>query len=453
MHINDLLRPFFSPHNRYLPALMLIGLFSIFAYTNVIQILASTEDDAKIINTSGRQRMLSQNLILLGLNYLNNKTEANKKLLATNIELMRHSHSYLISGTKNSELEELYEKQQLSKKIEDFLNNFDIFLKNSSNTLITKLSLDAQELLPLLSAVVKEYEKINIQKVKELELRQFYILVLTLILLSLELIFIFYPASKQIKNHTKELEKKVQEELSKNRQKDRQLAQHSRLAQMGEMISIIAHQWRQPLGTISNISSAIQLEAMLKKLTSESAIKHTKKISQLIEHLSQTIDDFRDFFKPTKQKEKIDCDEIIRSILNIVESSLKANNIKFIQELMCNNNLYTYENELKQVMLSLITNAQDALVKNKIKNPYIKISSSSDNDFYIFEVSDNGGGVDESVIEHIFNPYFTTKSKENGTGLGLYMSKTIIEDHCQGTLSISNSDEGAIFKITIPIRE
>ena len=120
-----------------------------------------------------------------------------------------------------------------------------------------------------------------------------------------------------------------------------------------------------------------------------------------------------------------------------------------MKELNCHDTFITYPNELKQVILNLIKNAEDVPLENKIENPYIKISSYKEDDKYILEVSDNAGGVPEDVIDKIFDPYFSTKTKKDGTGLGLYMSKTIIEDHCGGELSVSNSKDGAVFKIVL----
>lgn len=457
--MSNFFHTFFSMHNRYFPALILIALFSFFAYINMNHIINSIENDAEIINKSGKQRMLSQNLVLLGLNYLHNPTKQNQDAIKTSVQTMRSSHEELLKIEQNDAIKEIYNQKKLSQKIELFLNKFELFLEDRSNDLLNELSIDAQEILPLLSNIVKEYEILNNTKVEELKQRQLLILIFTLILLILELVFVFYPTSKKIKSHTNELlilnnslEQKIKEEVDKNRQKDRYLAQQSRLAQMGEMIHMIAHQWRQPLSAINSAASTVELEAVLQKQTKESTLKQTKHIATLIEYLSHTIDDFREFFKPTKTKNDIHCDEIIDSIINIVDSSLKNHNITFKKEFMCNKKLYTYVNELKQVILSIISNAQDALAKKKPQNPYINLLTYTEGNFYVIEISDNGGGVPQEIIDQIFNPYFTTKEHENGTGLGLYMSKIIIEDHCEGSITISNNEDGAVFKIVIPLK-
>jgi len=231
------------------------------------------------------------------------------------------------------------------------------------------------------------------------------------------------------------------------REKDQAMLQQSRLAQVGEMMSMIAHQWRQPLTAISAASGNLTLKAKFDKLDNETVENIGEKISGYAQHLSATIDDFRDFFKPNKENTKTTYKELIKSVLSIVESSIKNYNITLTQQLQNEIELYTYENELKQVILNLIKNAEDILKDKEIPNPKITIES----DGYILRVKDNAGGVPDDIIEKIFDPYFSTKTEKDGTGLGLYMSKTIIEEHCGGKLSVYNDAEGAVFEIELPV--
>ncbi len=245
------------------------------------------------------------------------------------------------------------------------------------------------------------------------------------------------------------LEKKIVEEVDKHRQKDQQLFQQSRLAQMGEMISMIAHQWRQPLSAISSTSGAINLKARLGKLDNKTAQTLSEDISQYTKHLSTTIDDFREFFKSNKELKETNYSELVNGVLKIVESAIRTQHIELILELENNDNFYTYPNEIKQVILNLIKNAEDVLIEKEMKNPYIKIRTYREDTKLILEISDNGGGVPDEIKQNIFDPYFSTKTKKDGTGLGLYMSKTIIEEHCHGKLNLSNNDDGAVFKIIL----
>ncbi len=256
-------------------------------------------------------------------------------------------------------------------------------------------------------------------------------------------------ATNELEEVNASLASRVAQEVSKNREKDKQIMQQSRLAQMGEMISMIAHQWRQPLAAISSSSTAINLKSKLNKLDKETTIELSDNIINYSKHLSDTINDFRDFFRPNKEKLETSYDELIKSVLMIIEMSITNKNIKLIQELESHESFNTYPNELKQVILNLIKNAEDVLVENNIKNPYIKIKTYLQNNRYILEVSDNGGGIEDAIMKQIFDPYFSTKTKKDGTGLGLYLSKTIIEKHCGGKLSVCNSSDGAVFKIEL----
>ncbi len=261
--------------------------------------------------------------------------------------------------------------------------------------------------------------------------------------------FILFYFIYHIINQKNILNLQVKNEVEKNRQKDQQMLEQSKHAQMGEMLSMIAHQWRQPLTAIGATSISLNIKARFNELIADEVIEKTEKISEYAQHLSTTIEDFRDFFKKNKEIKEVDYDELINSVLGIVEISIRNKDIKIVGELNCREKFETYPNEIKQVILNLLKNAEDILVEQKVEHPIIKISTYQENENFILEISDNGGGVPESVMKNIFNPYFSTKKEKNGTGLGLYMSKTIIEDHCGGKLTVSNNEEGAVFRINL----
>ncbi len=243
----------------------------------------------------------------------------------------------------------------------------------------------------------------------------------------------------------KELKMQVKEALKKNRQKDQAMLQQSKLAQMGEMISMIAHQWRQPLSAISATSGSLTLKAELGTLDTQVTKELAVKITEYAQHLSSTIDDFRNFFKENKTKEKTTLNEMLCATLNIANISLENNHIQLKQNLKDNTEIETYVNEVKQVILNIIKNAEDILIEKEIQNP--KITITIDN--ATLTIADNAGGIPQEIEDKIFEPYFSTKTQKDGTGLGLYMSKTIIEEHCGGTLSVTNDEKGAVFCIDL----
>ena len=270
----------------------------------------------------------------------------------------------------------------------------------------------------------------------------------------------------EVKKRTLELEMlnnsladKVQEEIAKNRTKDQQLVQQSRMAQMGEMISMIAHQWRQPLGAIA--ASSIDLKMKLafenfdldKKEEQEACSSYfdeqLSNIEEYVQSLTTTIDDFRNFYKPNKEKKTVTVNDPIQKSLSIIEASAKANGVTISTAFESKKSLALYDSELMQVFLNIIKNAQDNFVEKKIADARIMIATRDTDRGVEVEICDNGGGIPEDIIAKIFDPYFSTKEEKNGTGLGLYMSKTIIEEHHEGELVVRNSDEGVCFTIMI----
>ena len=231
--------------------------------------------------------------------------------------------------------------------------------------------------------------------------------------------------------------------------KDKLMFQQSRFAQMGEMISMIAHQWRQPLNFIGTTTAAIQFDVFFDKLDKDELLKHTDNIAKQSQYLSDTIDDFRNFFRNDTGVETTSYDELIESVLNIIGESIESKDIEIKKDLKSTTKFTTFANELKHVVINIIKNAEDILIENKVKKPFIKIETYEESENKILAISDNGGGISQEIMLKIFDPYFSTKTKKNGTGLGLYMSKIIVEEHCGGLLQVSNSGDGAVFEIII----
>jgi signal transduction histidine kinase len=226
---------------------------------------------------------------------------------------------------------------------------------------------------------------------------------------------------------------------------------------MGEMIANIAHQWRQPLSAISTLSTGLQLEVDLNLASNGDVSKGLVKINDISQHLSSTIEDFRNFFKEDSIQENFCLKEAIIDSINIIDANLKTTDITMVTNLeKCD--FYGNKNSIKQAFINIINNAKDALVEKNIEEKIIYISLISVADVYVLNIIDNAGGIPNDIMTKIFEPYFTTKHQSQGTGIGLYMTKEILEKHSNCTINVTNIDEefdslplkGAKFTIEFP---
>jgi len=253
----------------------------------------------------------------------------------------------------------------------------------------------------------------------------------------------------ELEKLNKELDLRIKRAIIENSQKEQMLIQQSRLAAMGEMIGNIAHQWRQPLNALGLVIQNIYYTYESGDLDKEYLARSMNKSKKLTALMSKTIDDFRNFFRPDKLQEVFSVSERVMSVSELISASYKNHSITIETDL--DDSLYSvgYPNEFSQVLLNILTNAKDALIENNIKNPMVWIRSFGENDNVVLEIEDNAGGIDEAIIEKVFEPYFTTKDKTVGTGIGLYMSKMIIENNMGGVIHAYNGKSGAIFRIEI----
>ena len=257
---------------------------------------------------------------------------------------------------------------------------------------------------------------------------------------------------KKIKQLNMHLQRQVHNEVEKNSRQQLMMMQHSRMAQMGEMLSMIAHQWRQPLTTINAATSTLKLKIMLDAYEADAFDKKLDNILEYTRHLNDTINDFRNFFKENKTTVETTLEQVVESTVLLTQPILIEKQIELVYDLSCNKRIKTHENELRQVILNLIKNSEDALTENTVSEPSIVFRTFTNANRAILEIRDNAGGIPEHDLEKVFDPYFTTKLQD-GTGLGLYMSKMIIEDHCKGTLTVRNEDGGAVFSIKLPLEQ
>jgi PAS domain S-box-containing protein len=256
--------------------------------------------------------------------------------------------------------------------------------------------------------------------------------------------------SEELRQLNKTLEDRVNEELHKNRQKDHMMMIQSRQAAMGEMISNISHQWRQPLNNLALIIQGLKLDYDLGELTKVQMDQSVQGGMDLIQYMSNTIDDFRNFFKPNKLKSRFSLKEMSQKALGFVSANLDAAGIKTKVNIKSDPVINGYPNEFAQVMINLLNNAKDAIVEKKPADPTIDLTIDVWDNFAIVKVCDNGGGIADGMHDRIFDPYFSTKEQGKGTGIGLYMAKAIIEKNMGGSLIATNADNGACFTIKLP---
>lgn len=245
------------------------------------------------------------------------------------------------------------------------------------------------------------------------------------------------------------LEYRIKNEIEQRLSQEQILIQQSKLAAMGEMIGNIAHQWRQPLAQISAIHMNMKVTFDFNKFDKNYLNDKIKEANKLTSYMSQTIDDFQNFFKPQGEKEIFSIEQACKDAYNIIDSSLKYHNIEIDFDLKEDTNILGYKNEFSQVILNILSNAKDVLIERKIKNPKINVEIKNGDKYSIVKISDNAGGVKNDIIDKIFDPYFTTRHKTQGSGIGLYMAKNIIERNMLGFINVKNIENGALFTIKV----
>lgn len=264
--------------------------------------------------------------------------------------------------------------------------------------------------------------------------------------------------NKELTNSKKELntlnlmlEHRIEEESRKRMYNEQILIHQSKLASMGEMIGNIAHQWRQPLTQLATILVGIELKYENNKLSQKTLCEDMREAEGQINFMSKTIDDFKNFFLKDKTKTKFSIKECVDNAIVLIKSSLKNNMINYEIKIIQDSEILGYKNEVSQVLLNLLANAKDILLEREIKTPFIWITISRQKEYAKITIEDNGGGIKHQLLEKIFEPYFTTKHASAGTGIGLYMSKNIIEKNSGGNLKAENTKNGALFTILLDL--
>ena len=256
-------------------------------------------------------------------------------------------------------------------------------------------------------------------------------------------------AEEKYRQLSEVLEQRVREAVDELRQKDKIMILQGRQAVMGEMLSNIAHQWRQPLNMVALLVQDLQMTSKMQGLSEAFIDSTVKRTLEVISQMSKTIDDFRYFFRPDKEKVEFPVAEIIEKTLSLLQGSFNIHGIRTEVAQTGHPVINGYPTEFVQVLLNILINARDALTANHTLHPLVSIKLFTEGGKTVVSISDNAGGVPEEIRDKIFEPYFTTKGPEQGTGIGLFMCKTIIEKNMQGVLTVRNVGDGAEFRIEI----
>jgi len=258
--------------------------------------------------------------------------------------------------------------------------------------------------------------------------------------------------SKELEYLNQNLNKQVQEEIELNLEKDNMMTLLHTQAQLGSTLEMILHQWRQPISAITTTLSSLQVYKETGILTDKILDDNINNVLSYTEHINTTIEDFRDLFKSTDKNTNIPIDELIKKSLTIIKPILKENTIDIELNLTIQNIISVPVGLMMQVILNIVKNSIDILNANQVLNPLITISLFQDNTNNIIEITDNGGGIPKDILPNIFEKNFTTKDGEDGTGIGLHMSKKIIETKIKGSIEAKNdTNSKAIFTISIPL--
>jgi len=325
------------------------------------------------------------------------------------------------------------------------------------------------ELLPVMQQLVDSLEPGRLEKITAQWLSVTYTektdhsLVWKSLFVVLILALLLLYRQYMLHQYNRQLQEEVARKVEELRKKDEILVAKLRMAAMGEMLSMIAHQWRQPLSVISNALMAVNLKVKMGKYDLESEegkkefftfmeSKH-RQINQYLSYLSHTIDDFKNFFRPDKKKEVVSVSEPLDRALSLIEQSFEENGIIVKKYYDTERKIGIFSNEIMQVVLNILKNSEYNFKEKKIQTPQIHIYTKEDDDEVHIVLCDNGGGIPESIISKIFDPYYSTKDEINGTGLGLYMSKIMMEEHHGGLLSVANTKDGVCFTLVFKLLE
>jgi signal transduction histidine kinase len=374
------------------------------------------------------------------------------EFLSSNQKKFKTSHhkNYMYDMRVLKELKKITNKdmKQLKPNREILTNTYQMAQGKKSDSFYGKDIESIFTIIPIKHAITKEYEafltiRSSAKELTTLSRNYTIILVLSIFLIA----SILFTTYLQIIRNEQEKRR-----LQKAMEKDKQLLEQAKMAQMGEMLGNIAHQWRQPLSTITTAASGVKINHEYDILKHEEIPEFMETILKNADYLSKTIDNFRDFIKEKHELKELVIQEKIEKTLEIVSATLSSNYIKVINTVHYEEpiRINLIQGVLSQVLMNLLNNAKDAMVDNNVEERWVKIEAQNLEDKVIITLEDSGGGIPDDIMPRIFDPYFTTKHQSQGTGLGLYMSKEIMKKHLKGDIWVRNTENGAKFFLLVP---
>lgn len=444
---------------KHLMALVILIAMVIAAFIIITNIISTQKDAAELINKSGKQRMLTQKVLTFYFqrepDFPINITQTLNKLKTNNQFLLNKLQDPQSLSFNDSFLYDIFNKKN------GVLETLELYSQNLEKDIDVKKT--CKHLFDLYEETTLYYENLLEQRVELLLLYETIILILSITTIILEGFFIFRPTlievyekHNELKNLNKNLEEKVKTQIEHIRAQEQTLIQQAKMAEMGQMLSDISHQWKQPLTILSLQLDTINMDIKEDNLCKIQLQTDIEDCFKQIKHMHQTIEDFKNFYKPDTQKKLFDVVSALQEVIQMEKTSLCHHTINLeFQANIDEINIIGFEGQFKQVILTLINNAIEQISNNisnnlqENNNGKIKIELLKQEKFLIINVCDNAGGIDLNIIDKIFNPYFSTKHDTGGSGLGLYMAKTILEKNFLGKLSVQNSSNGACFQIVI----
>lgn len=456
-----IIKRFFDLKKIYVLIFITLALWSIFAYETITNLINSQKIYAEIINLSGKQRMLSQKTTLIGKRFIEENSPELKAHFKELIGLMQKDHNYIVSNLTSENIKNIYYSQpyNLDCEVKTYISLLKEFYENEKMDVLVKIQKTSFELLPKLNYAVNIFEKESDDKTKELLIRERFILIGTLLTLLLEALFIVIPSikiarkkEKELDLLNKELENKIKIAVEENNKKEKIIQQQYHKNQTTELINNIAHQWRQPLSVISTIASGMKIKKELNSLDETDMLNDLNAIIQKTHFLSNTIEQIDNFMNNDEHLIEINLQKAIFNILSMLKSITDYEQIN-ISTTYTQEDIFIKGNfsDLMTILSNILNNAQDIFREKNIEKKEIKIKISKNEEFVNIDMEDNAGGIKFENIHKIFDMYFTTKHKSQGTGLGLYLANMIIEKKFKGNIYVENGEFGAKFTIKLPL--